>query len=159
MPSSPTRGPLAQQAVLEAQLAAAERLRAWRDNPRSKPFASAIEAAAGSQGVPVDLLGALIERESQFDPNAVSPAGAVGLAQLMPIHHGEVNPRDPAAATAYSAKYLAQLNKRFGNWDQALAAYNYGQGNVAKAIRARGQGWKDALPEETRNYIEALGGI
>lgn len=146
----------------EAALAAREReaairhLREWRVHPKAPQYESAIEMAAAEHGIPDDLLGSLVQRESQFDPNAVSPAGAVGLAQLMPVHHGEVDPRDPQAATAYAAKYLRKLNNRFGDWDATLAAYNYGQGNVSRLQRQHGDQWRTRLPKETRDYIEAL---
>jgi soluble lytic murein transglycosylase-like protein len=98
----------------------------------------------------------LIERESQFDPKAESGAGAVGLAQLMPVHHKAVNPRDPIDSVRYSADYLTKLRGRFGGWDKTLAAYNYGPANVAKAVQTRGSEWKGALPAETAAYIAAL---
>lgn len=150
-------GPPTEQALAARERESAARiLREWRVNPRASRYESAIDLAASEHGIPEDLLGALIQRESQFDPNAESPAGAVGLAQLMPVHHSAVNPRDPRAATAYAAKYLRNLNNRFGDWDATLAAYNYGQGNVAKLQRTRGEGWRDALPKETKDYIAAL---
>lgn len=151
--TSPTRAPLIDQ--FAQQQMAAQRLR-WRENPRAKPFIPSVDKISMQTGVPADLMGSLLERESQFNPNAVSPAGAVGIAQLMPVHHKQVNPRDPNAAIGYSAKYLQTLHKRFGDWEKALAAYNYGPTNVSKAIRTHGEGWKDALPTETKKYIGAL---
>jgi soluble lytic murein transglycosylase-like protein len=100
------------------------------------PFAAEIDAAAARHGVDPALLRGLIRQESGFDPNATSPAGALGLCQLMPATAaglGVTNPRDPVQNIEGGAKYLkAQLDRFGGDVSKALAAYNAGPGAVQK---------------------------
>lgn len=111
-------------------------------------FAQEIAAAAARHGLDPKLLAALVAVESAFNADAVSPAGAVGLAQLMPATAAELgvtDRRDPAANLDGGATYLARQIARFGDVRLALAAYNAGPERVARAGR---------VPEiaETRRY-------
>jgi hypothetical protein len=95
-----------------------------------------IEQAAQQTGVPAPLLAAQEQVESGFNPSAVSPAGAIGIAQFMPGTAASlgVNPWDPRSSIFGQARYLRQLHDQFGNWTQALEAYNTGPaGNLPAA--------------------------
>jgi soluble lytic murein transglycosylase-like protein len=104
--------------------------------PAGTPFASEITAAASRHGVDPALLAGLVKQESGFNANAVSPAGAQGLTQLMPATAaglGVTDPTDPAQALEGGAKYLRQQLDRFGgDVGKALAAYNAGPGAVER---------------------------
>jgi soluble lytic murein transglycosylase-like protein len=104
--------------------------------PAGTPYAAEITAAASKHGVDPALLAGLVEQESDFDPNAGSPAGAQGLTQLMPATAaslGVTNVHDPVQALDGGAKYLRQQLDRFGgDVARALAAYNAGPGAVER---------------------------
>jgi hypothetical protein len=110
-------------------------------------------AAAEKYGIPVDLYLKLVNQESGFNPGAVSPAGAIGLGQLMPGTAADlgVDPNDPLQNLDGSARYLAEQYERFGDWEMALAAYNAGPGAVQKY---------GGIPpyDETQNYVRSIMG-
>ncbi len=107
--------------------------------------------AARKYGIDPDMFVRLIQQESSFRPNVVSPKGAIGLGQLMPATAQElgVDPRDPLQNLEGAAKYLSQQLKRFGDPSLALAAYNAGPTRVAKLGR---------VPNiaETQNYVKTI---
>lgn len=105
-----------------------------------------------------------IQAESNFNPNAVSPAGAQGLAQFMPAtwkEYGIGNPFNPLASLTAYFKFMNDLKRRFkGRIDIALAGYNWGQNRQALA-RAYEKNisygeLKSILPTETRNYLTKI---
>lgn len=112
-----------------------------------------VNAAATKYQIDPRLFRAQIEAESSMNPRAVSKAGAKGLGQLMPgtaADLGVTDPFDPAQNLEGSAKYMRQLMDRYeGDADRALAAYNWGMGNVDKF------GTK-MLPKETRDYLARI---
>jgi hypothetical protein len=115
-----------------------------------------IETAALEEGLPINFFTRLIWRESAFQPGAVSPAGAGGIAQFMPhtaSERGLGDPFDPAAAIPASAKFLAELAQRFGNLGLAAAAYNAGPNAVANWVAGHG-----SMPIETQDYVLAITG-
>ena len=104
--------------------------------------------------LPVGLLSRVAYQESRYNPDAVSPAGAHGLMQIVPRWHPGVDPFDPIAAIDYAGGYLRQNLDRFnGDMDKALAAYNWGPGNVTRAVNNEGERWLTVAPSETRNYV------
>ena len=130
-------------------------------NPRGVPtgdaamvpaaYRSAIEAAAARYGLSPAFLDAVARAESGYDPDAVSPAGAIGVMQLMPGTARDlgVDPRDPRQNILGGAAYLRLLLDRFnGDIDKTLAAYNAGPGAVDRHA---------GVPpyRETRAYVAA----
>lgn len=98
-------------------------------------YAAEINAAALKNGISPFLIAAVIKAESNFNPNARSGAGALGLMQLVPETArslGVTNPLDPTQNINGGSKYLAQQIKAFGSLELGLAAYNAGPGNVRK---------------------------
>lgn len=120
-----------------------------KDRQKGQEFDEIIQKAADQFGLEPALVKAVISIESRGNPQAVSPAGAQGLMQLMPktaADLGVTDPFDPAQNIKAGTRYLSQLLDRYqGNLKLALAAYNWGMGNVEKNSQA--------LPKETRNYI------
>lgn len=123
-------------------------------------YAAEIAAAEARYGIPAGLLHRLIYQESRFRSDiisgeVVSSAGALGIAQIVPRWHPGVDPLDPIASIDYAASYLARLHERFGEWRQALAAYNWGQGNHAKYDLPDGI-IGDDWPPETKRYVAEI---
>jgi soluble lytic murein transglycosylase-like protein len=104
--------------------------------PSDVPFGAEITAAAQKHGIDPALLAGLVKQESGFNPSAGSPAGARGLAQLMPgtaAGLGVTNVLDPLQSLDGGAKYLRQQLDAFGgDVTKALAAYNAGPGAVQR---------------------------
>lgn len=110
-----------------------------------------IETHAGQNDIPREFFARLIWKESRFDAEAVSPAGAEGIAQFMPSTakmRGLDDPFDMHAAIAASAKYLGELKRGFGNLGLAAAAYNAGENRVSRWLASGG-----FLPLETEDYV------
>jgi hypothetical protein len=115
-----------------------------------------IERLADEWSLPSGYFARLIWQESRFDANAVSPAGAEGIAQFMPGTariRGLRNSYNPAAALAKSAEYLRFLTRKFGNLGLAAAAYNSGEGRTARFLNGSGY-----MPGETEDYVQIVTG-
>ena len=116
-----------------------------------------IAGVAEEAGIDPHYFARLVWQESLFDPYAVSPAGALGIAQFMPGTarlRGLADPFNPARALRASAHYLADLMERFGNPGLAAVAYNGGEARAARFVEGRG-----GLPAETRDYVRAITGL
>jgi soluble lytic murein transglycosylase-like protein len=115
-------------------------------------FDNLIAKSAQRHQVPEELIKAVIKVESNFNPRATSPKGAMGLMQLMPGTARDLGVRqayDPEQNIDGGTRYLKDLLDRYrGNVPMALAAYNWGPGNLEKGR---------SLPQETRNYLELVG--
>jgi hypothetical protein len=110
-----------------------------------------IEQHSTRHELPAAFLARLLWKESRFDPNAVSPKGAEGVAQFMPgtaALRGLADAFDIEQAIPASAAYLADLKRRFGNLGLAAAAYNAGEARVSRWLASGG-----FLPLETENYV------
>lgn len=137
---------------------------------KATPFDNDFRMAEFYYNLPENLLKRVAWQESRFNPDAVSPAGARGLMQFMPrtwaaydfgpdkykIDGYEIS--DPKAQISAAGKMLSDLYRQFGRWDYALAAYNWGSGNVSAWLKtgvgAKGQ----PMPTETRNYMAQIVG-
>lgn len=137
---------------------------------RSKPYMYHITKEVAKRNMPAEI-ALLPFIESAYVTKAKSHVGASGLWQFMPAtgrHYGlEQTPlydgrHDVYASTNAALNYLEYLHGLFGDWSLALAAYNWGEGNVGRAInRARAQGLTPTyenlrMPAETRNYVPKL---
>ncbi|WP_341992020.1 lytic transglycosylase domain-containing protein [Azorhizobium sp. AG788] len=124
-------------------------------------YAAFIDEAAQRFELPAGWIRAVLRAESGGDPRAVSPAGAMGLMQIMPatwdelrVHYGlGANPFDPRDNILAGAAYLRQLHDRYGSIRAMLAAYNAGPARYEASLAG------ERLPLETRTYIAALAPI
>lgn len=125
----------------------------------SAPYQQMITDAATQYGVPVSILAWLLWKESRYNPSIIdgtkrSRVGAMGIAQFMPATAAqelgsEAAALDPSQAIPGAARYLAKLYSQAGTWQGALAAYNWGIGNVLRK-------GLDAAPAETTDYYTTI---
>jgi hypothetical protein len=113
-------------------------------------YIDAAHVAEQKYGIPRNTLVGLLGAESNFNPNAVSPVGARGIAQFMKGTAQEygIDPLDPFQSIDAAGKYLSRSYKKFGNWEDSLRSYNLGVGGV-EAWKAG----KRTLPKETKDYV------
>ena len=139
---------------------AAPRFRATRPATSAgvrERFEPLVQEHAARHGLRPDLVRAIIQVESGFDPLATSPKGAMGLMQLMPVTARELgvrNPYDPADNIRGGTTYLRRLLDRYnGNEELALAAYNAGSGAVDR------HGGRVPPYRETQDYVRKVGSV
>jgi len=116
-----------------------------------KQYTDIFFSAEEKYGLPRGLLDAMAYVESGYNASAISNKGAVGIMQIIPKYHPNVDPTRPVDSIYYAGQYMAKLFNRYGNWRVALAAYNWGLGNIDQYGMSR-------LPKETRNYIIKIAG-
>lgn len=138
----------------------------WKSSKGAARYLPMLRAVEIKYRIPPDLLARLAYQESRFREDIISgrvrsPAGAIGLMQIVPRWHPALDPGDAAAderaaldpprAADYAGKYLRQLYNQFGSWKLAAAAYNAGPGNVSK--------YQGIPPfKETQNYVAQIFG-
>lgn len=133
----------------------------WTIPDFAKKYEPYIKAAEAKYDLPPTLLARLLWQESRYREDVisgatVSSAGAVGIAQIVPRWHPGIDPLDVPAAIDYAGKYLKQMFNRYGSWHKALAAYNWGPGNLDKAIQRNPDGWLALAPGETQDYVREI---
>jgi hypothetical protein len=117
----------------------------------------AVTTAAAMNDLPAVFLLRLIWHESRLDPMAISPAGALGVAQFMPrvaSSIGLTDPFDPLEALPAAGRFLRSLHAKFGNLGLTAAAYNAGAQRIKDWLERRGK-----LPQETRDYVVRITGV
>ena len=137
-------------ALASTKPSAAEKTIPNRRCPLPVRFRTAFEYASNKAGVPLSLLAAVAQEESNFKPNAVSHAGALGLLQVLPSTARElkIDLNSPGANVLAGARYLHRMLTRFDSLELALAAYNAGPTAVEKA--------GGSPTEETRAYVDEI---
>lgn len=124
---------------------------------RAAQYLPMAQEANRKHGLPPGLMESLLYQESRYRTDIISGelksgAGAEGIAQIVPKWHPGIDTMNPATSIDYAASYVAKLLKKYGNIEDALAAYNWGPGNMDK------YGKEGKRPEETRNYITGIMG-
>lgn len=123
----------------------------------SSDICQLIERNAAENSLDPNFLARLLWKESRFEPGAVSPAGALGIAQFMPgtaALYDLDDPFNPAKAIRKAAWYLDYLRDNFGNIGLAAIAYNGGENRATRFIANQ-----TTLPFETLDYVEAITGF
>lgn len=128
----------------------------WKHEPNAEKYLPLLKATEIKYALPNDLLARMAYQESHWrddivNGSRVSPAGAVGIMQIVPRWHPNVDPLDVPAAIDYAGRYLRSLYDKFRDWKLATAAYNAGEGNVKKY---------GGIPpfKETQNYVSEIWG-
>ncbi|PTX56408.1 sporulation related protein [Litoreibacter ponti] len=115
-----------------------------------------LEVSAATHGLNPHFFARLIWQESRFNPNALSPANAMGIAQFIRStadRRGLRDPYNPADALDHSAQYLAELVTRYGSEGMAAVAYNGGEARADGFLQGRG------LAQETIDYVPIITGL
>jgi soluble lytic murein transglycosylase-like protein len=133
-------------------------------------YAPQIESAASSNGIDPVVFAKLAKAESAFRSDIVSgkqksSAGAVGIVQMVPKYHPNVDFNRVKTDTQYAlnegARYFSELLNRFGgDYEKAAAAYNWGPTNLSKLLanQQKAADWKKHLPGETKDYLRKIFG-
>lgn len=135
----------------------------WLASANAQKWAPALAAAEQQYGLPSGLLSRIAYEESHFITAIIngtepSSAGALGMMQLMPQYFNSVNvpvpftDSDTLAQINQAAQLLQSLYSQFGNWTNAIAAYNAGSGTVQDYLN----GTISSLPQQTQTYVAQI---
>lgn len=136
----------------------------YLQSANAQKWAQYLSDAEDYYGIPKGLLTRIAEQESSFKSNVIdgthpSPAGALGIMQLMPQFWDTVRrpipftDSDTQDQIGQAAEFLASLYHHFGNWTNAVAGYNAGQGTIDKVLAGQA-----SLPAETSTYLASVFG-
>ena len=138
----------------------------WQNVNEGPTWVPVINQTEQALGLPANLLARQAYQESRFRPDViagtdVSSAGALGILQLEPAFFSSVGPSvaipytaaDTTAQISQAGQEMQSLYNQFGDWGLALAAYNWGSGNVSKWLAAGGTG---PMPQETQDYVSEI---
>jgi hypothetical protein len=131
------------------------------NDPNILTYLPVLQSAAAKWGIPGGYYAAQINQESGFNPNALSPAGAEGIAQFLPSTSAGWNPPfdpyDPVASLDAGAEYMINgLHQYAGDYAAALAAYNAGGGTLQSCMNQAGVSWLNCMPAETQHYVNII---
>lgn len=137
-------------------------LSGWKAVQHGPVWVPVINATEVANSLPTDLLARIAYQESHFRPEIIngskaSSAGALGIMQLMPQYFATVQrptpftTQDTVDQISEAGQLLAQLYRQFQNWTLAVAAYNWGAGNVNKFVAGNA-----TPPSETVNYVSQI---
>lgn len=132
----------------------------WKFSGDAQKWLPVLAAAEMRHGIPTDLLARIAFQESSFRPGVISGAikskpGAVGIMQLLPKYNPGAGV-DPVADIDRAGTVLDALYRRFRDWQEAVAAYNWGEGNEHHAYVEHGSYRLVDMPTETQNYVREV---
>jgi hypothetical protein len=129
-------------------------------------YRDAITKNASESGVDASIMAWQLDKESKGNPKAVNNADirvtgspSIGIAQFQPAtaKRFNIDPTDPEQSIKGQAAYMGELLKQFGgDYSKALAGYNWGEGNVQKAITKYGDDWLKHAPASTQDYVKTI---
>jgi soluble lytic murein transglycosylase-like protein len=142
---------------------------AWMNDGDGPKWIPALNAAEAARGIPTNLLARMAFQESSFRPGVISGVipsdeGALGLMQLLPQFFKSVcvpvpfTDDDTNAQITEAAAFLVSLYGRFGDWQEAVAAYNWGAGNEHHESIIDGGYVLADMPPQTQTYVREVFG-
>jgi hypothetical protein len=128
-------------------------------NLPNSPYVQTAVQDAQNVGIPPSYFTEQINQESGYNPKALSPAGAEGIAQFLPATAAGlgINPWDPIQALDAASKLMLSYDQTWGgDYAAALASYNAGSGTVQQCHTLKGVAWLACTPTQTQHYVLAI---